>query len=100
MTPQQARLGALTRFSIAITVLNVLGHTILGFETSVVQTLVCAFTAYATELILELVGAWSESRKPLFLGGGWKQAVIFLMPAHITGMAISMLLYPGDRLFP
>jgi enediyne biosynthesis protein E5 len=100
MTPQQARIGALTRFSIAITVLNVLGHTVFGFETSVVQTLLCVFTAYAIEIILEIVEAWSENRKPLFLGGGLKQFVIFLMPAHITGLAISMLLYPGDRLIP
>jgi hypothetical protein len=100
MTPQQARIGALTRFSIAITVLNLLGHLYLGFEVSVVQTLVCAATAYIIEIILETVGAWSENRKPLFVGGGFKQLVIFLMPAHITGLATSMLLYPGDRLLP
>jgi enediyne biosynthesis protein E5 len=81
-------------------VINVLGHTILGFENSVAQLLLCAFTAYVTEIILEAVGAWSANRKPVFLGGGFRKFIIFLMPAHITGLAISMLLYPGDRLIP
>ena len=52
------------------------------------------------EITLETVGAWSETRKPAFLGGGLRQFVIFLLPAHITGMATGMLLYPGDRLLP
>jgi enediyne biosynthesis protein E5 len=99
MTPEQARIGGLTRFAIGITIFNLLGHTILGFETSVVQVMVCAITAYLTEIILEAVGAWGEKRSPLF-AGGLKQLVIFLMPAHISGFAISMLLYPGDRLWP
>lgn len=30
-------------------------------------------------------------------GGAW---VDFLLPAHITGLALAMLLYPGDRLMP
>jgi hypothetical protein len=100
MSPEQARIGALARFAVAITVLNILGHTILGFEISVVQMLVCAATAYLLEIILESVGAWSESRKPAFAGGGLQRLVIFLLPAHITGLATSMLLYPGDRLWP
>jgi hypothetical protein len=100
MTPEQARVGALARFAIAITIFNLLGHTVLGFENSVVQTLVCMLTGYAVELILETLGAWDESRKPVFAGGGLKQLVIFLLPAHITSLATSMLLYSGDRLLP
>jgi hypothetical protein len=100
MTPEQARLGALARFAVAITVLNLLGHTILGFEISVVQMLVCAATGYAVEIVLETVAAWSESRKPVFASAGVKRLVIFLLPAHITSLATSMLLYPGDRLLP
>jgi len=100
MTPEQARLGALIRFSIAITVLNVLGHTVLGFEVSVAQTLVCAATGYLIEITLETVAAWSEKRKPLYAGGGFRNLVIFLLPAHITSLATSMLLYPGDRILP
>jgi hypothetical protein len=100
MTPEQARIGALVRFSIAITIVNLLGHTVLGFEVSVIQMLVCVATGYTLEIILETVGAWSENRKPLFAGGGVKQFVIFMLPAHITSMATSMLLYSADRLWP
>lgn len=100
MTPEQARIGALIRFAIGITSLNVLGHLVLGFEMSVLQAVVCLVTAYAVEIALEMVGAWSENREPRFLGGGLKKLVIFLLPAHISGMACSMLLYGGDRLLP
>ena len=54
------RLPALRRFAIAITVLNTLGHTILGFETSLAQVLVAVGTAYTAEIVLELVAAWSD----------------------------------------
>jgi enediyne biosynthesis protein E5 len=100
MTPEQARLGALLRFATAITLLTIFGHALLGFEGSILQLLVCAMASYCTELILEAVGAWSEDRRPAFLGGGFKQLVIFLLPAHITAFAIAMLIYPGDRLLP
>jgi Na+-translocating ferredoxin:NAD+ oxidoreductase RnfD subunit len=100
MTPEAARLGALKRFAIAITVLNTFGHTVLGFETSVLQALVSVLTAYAVELVLEAVGAWSQRRAPEFSGGGVGRITIFLLPAHITGLVISMLLYPQDRLLP
>lgn len=99
MTAEEARLGALKRFALAITVLNLLGHTVLGFEVSVLQTLVSAATGYAVEIILESAAAWSQRRKPAF-AGGIGSVLIFLLPAHISGLAISMLLYPGDRLLP
>ena len=99
MTPEQARIGGLARFAIGITVFNLLGHTILGFEPSGLQLVVTVATAYLAEIALEAIGAWSERRQPLF-AGGFKRFVIFLLPAHITGFATSMLVYGGDRLLP
>jgi enediyne biosynthesis protein E5 len=93
-----SRLPALRRFALAITVLNVLGHFALGFEQSWAQPLVAMATAYGVELILEGVGAWSERRSPQFRGG-WVALVDFLLPAHITALAVSMLLYANDRLW-
>ena len=93
------RLAALRRFAVAITLLNVLGHFVLGFEQSWAQPLVALATAYSVELILEGVGAWAERRSPQFLGG-WCALVDFLLPAHITALAVSMLLYANDRLWP
>jgi len=93
------RLPALRRFAAAITILNVLGHTVLGFEQSWAQPLVALATGYAVELVLEWVGAWAERRRPQFLGG-WRTLIDCLLPSHITALAVSMLLYANDRLWP
>lgn len=96
---QQDRLGGLRRFATAITILNVLGHTLLGFEQSYAQPLVGLAAAYGTEIALELVDAWSRGRKPRFMERG-ASMVDFLLSAHITGLAVSMLLYANQRLAP
>lgn len=93
------RLAALRRFATAITVLNVLGHTVLGFEQSLATPVVAVLVAYATEILLELVEAWRLGRSPRFLGG-FVKLVDFLLSAHITGLAVAMLLYANERLLP
>ena len=96
---QSTRLGGLRRFAVAITVLNILGHTVLGFEQSLAQPMVALLTAYGTEIGLELINAWSQRRRPQFAGGMVK-LIDFLLPAHITALAVAMLLYANDRLWP
>jgi enediyne biosynthesis protein E5 len=96
---QENRLGGLRRFAIAITILNLLGHTVLGFEQSWAQPLVSLVTAYSVELLLEWIDAKVNQRQLSFLGGRQK-FIDFLLPAHITGLAIAMLLYANDQLFP
>jgi len=93
------RLAALRRFATAITLLNVLGHTLLGFEQSLAQPVVSLLTAYSTELLLEWMGSRLTGRKPRFLGPG-TTFFDFLLSAHITGLAVAMLLYANDRLLP
>lgn len=93
------RLPALRRFAIAITLLNVLGHTVLGFEQSWAQPLVGVGTAYGLELLFEVIFA-RQDRRPLRFLGGWRALVDFLLSAHITGLAVSMLLYANERLMP
>jgi enediyne biosynthesis protein E5 len=93
------RLQALRRFAVAITVLNVLGHTILGFEQSWAQPLVSLATAYGMEILIETMNARAENRRPGYVGGIGR-LVDFLLPAHITGLAVAMLLYANDRLAP
>src|SRR4051812_33021000 len=100
-TPE-LRLAALRRFAAAITILNLLGHTVFGFEQSWAQPFVAVGAAYATELLLELIFAWGygrHGRRPRFLGGP-SALVNFLLPAHITGLAVAMLLYANDRMMP
>ena len=95
----QLRLGGLRRFAIAITVLNCLGHSFLGFEQSWAQPIVALVTTYSMELLLESIDAMGEHRQPKFLSD--PQALIdFLLPAHITGLAVAMLLYANDQLLP
>jgi Na+-translocating ferredoxin:NAD+ oxidoreductase RnfD subunit len=91
------RLAGLRRFAVAISLLNILGHTILGFEQSWAQPLVALVTAYSLEILLEWVDAWVNRRTPRF-AGSFGQLVDFLLSAHITGLAIAMLLYANERL--
>lgn len=100
MSGPNMRLAALRRFAITITVLNLLGRTVLGFENSWAQMFVALLAAYFTELILEVVDALANKKTPRFMGSGITNFVDFLLPAHISGMAVSMLLYCGDLLLP
>ena len=92
------RLGGLRRFAIAISILNILGHTVLGFEQSWAQPLVALATAYSLELTFELLNCWANDRKPAFTGG-LRNFVDFLLPAHISALAVGMLTYANDRLW-
>ncbi len=93
------RLGGLRRFAIAISVLNLLGHTVLGFEQAWITPLVALASAYSTELLLELLDARLAGRRLKFLGGPVR-CIDFFLSAHITGLAVGMLLYANDRLWP
>ncbi|MFL5540562.1 MAG: enediyne biosynthesis protein UnbU [Longimicrobiaceae bacterium] len=92
-----ARLGGLRRFAVAITVLNLLGHTVLGFEQSWLQPLVALAAAYLTEAALEGVDAAAARRPPRWRGGR-RATVDFFLSAHISGLAVAMLLYANQRL--
>ena len=97
---KDTRLAALRRFAIAITVLNVAGHTVLGFEQSWAQPVFSLLTTYSIELLLEYLQSKSDGRRPRFLQGGLVGFIDFMLPAHITGLAVAMLLYANDRIIP
>src|SRR6185503_4846185 len=99
MSGPNMRLAALRRFAITISILNLLGHTVLGFENSWAQMVVALGTSYLTELLLETIDA-SASGRPRRFEGGIVTFIDFLLPAHISGMAVSMLLYTGELLLP
>lgn len=61
--------------------------------------MVALLTAYLLELLLEAIDAWVFKRQARFRGG-FLPLMNFLLPAHITGMVISMLLYSNARLLP
>ncbi|OKJ48502.1 enediyne biosynthesis protein [Streptomyces sp. CB02009] len=87
---------ALRRFAISISVLNIFGYTVLGFEQPWTWPFIALATGYTLEILLELLGARVEGRAPRFLGGGAKGVMEFLLPAHITALAVNMLSYVND----
>jgi NQR2, RnfD, RnfE family len=97
--PKDPRISALRRFAISITVLTVLGLTVLGFEEAYVTPLVAVAAACVIELILETIEALAQQR-PVRYKGSLKQLTDFLLPAYITGLACAMLLYASSELWP
>ncbi|MEO3867448.1 enediyne biosynthesis protein [Nonomuraea sp. B12E4] len=89
---------ALRNFAISITVFNILGYTVLGFEQPYTWPFIALATGYTTEIVLEIIGARSEGRAPRFRGNGFRGLVQFLYPAHITSIALNMLIYVNDQI--
>jgi hypothetical protein len=89
---------ALRRFAISITVFNILGYTVLGFEQPWLWPLIALATGYTVETGLEWISARTEGRNPRYRGAGPRGLVEFLYPAHITSLAMNMLIYVNDQL--
>jgi len=92
----EKRLGGLSRFALAITILNVVGHLYLGFEHSWITPFVALAAAYATELVGETVDASINGRSARYAGSA-VDFIKFLLPAHISGLAVGMLLYAAEN---
>jgi hypothetical protein len=90
---------ALRRFAISISAFNIAGYIFLGFEQPWIWPFVALATGYTTELVLEWIGARVEKRAPRYQGNGFKGLSEFLFPAHITSLALNMLIYVNDRIF-
>lgn len=93
-----SRLKGLSRFASAITVLNILGHSFLGFEQSWITPFAALAAAYTTELIGEYATAREARRRPAFYGS-WRNLAMFLLSAHITGLAVGMLLFASEQVW-
>lgn len=98
--PKDPRYLALRNFAMSITVFNIFGYTILGWEQPWLWPILAVATAYVTELVFELFSAWADHRRPAFLDCGPRGAMEFLLPAHITGLACNMLLYANNQWWP
>jgi len=93
------RYFALWYFTLLLIVWNILGQMFLGFEQSHIQPLVGLGTGISLQFLLEWIDARAIDRKMRF-AGSWADLVNFLPPAIIPGLAVTMLLYPNDRLMP
>src|SRR5262249_21810955 len=91
---------ALRNFAISISIFNIFGYTILGFEQPWLWPILALATGYTTEVVMEITQAWFERRRPRFLVGSPRERMAFFLPAHITSQAVNMLLYANNRLWP
>lgn len=89
---------ALRNFAISISVFNIVGYAILGFEQPWLWPFIALATGYATEIGLEYIGSRVEGRRPRYTGNGLRGLVEFLYPAHITSLAMNMLIYVNDQI--
>lgn len=92
----EKRLGGLSRFALAVTLLNLFGHAFLGFEQSWLTPFVALAAAYGTELLGETVDARMNRRAPRY-AGSTAHLVKFLLPAHISGIVVGMLLFAAEN---
>src|SRR5580704_5350187 len=93
------RYFALWYFTTLLIAWNLLGHLFLGFEQSHIQPLVGVATGIILQFLLEWIDARASDRKLRF-AGSWADLINFLPPAIIPGLAVTMLLYPNEKLAP
>jgi enediyne biosynthesis protein E5 len=98
--PADPRYLALRNFAISISAFNVFGYTLLGFEQPWLWALLAVISAYTTEIVFELIHSWANQHRPRFLGNGPRGVYEFLLPAHITALAVNMLLYANNQFWP
>ena len=91
---------ALRNFAISMTIFNILGYTVLGFEQPWLWPFFALLTGYTTEALMDTIQAYFERRKPRYLDGSMKERMAFFFPSHITSLAVNILLYANDRFFP
>lgn len=94
------RYKALRNFAISMSIFNILGYTVLGFEQPWTWPLFALAVGYSTELAVELIAAWAHQRRPGYRGHGIWGLYTFLLPTHITALAANMLLYANTKFWP
>jgi len=98
--PKDPHYIALRNFALSISVFNIFGYTLLGFEQAWIFPISAVLIAYTTELTLETIQAWAQRRRPRYRGRGMRGVYEFLLPAHITALAVNMLIYTNDNIGP
>jgi hypothetical protein len=94
------RYKALRNFAVSISVFNIFGYTLLGFEQPWAWPIFAVLVGYAGDLLFEGLAAWANHRQPRFAGNGLRGLYEFLLPAHITAIAVNMLVYANNQFLP
>jgi hypothetical protein len=98
--PKNPHYLALRNFAMSISTFNIFGYTLLGFEQAWIFPIIAVLLAYTTEITLETIQAWAQRRAPRYRGRGMRGLYEFLLPAHITALAVNMLIYTNDNIGP
>ncbi|MGC5032698.1 enediyne biosynthesis protein [Micromonospora sp. DT229] len=91
---------ALRNFAISMTVFNILGYTVLGFEQPWAWPIFAVAVGYSAELLIEWISARANRRRAAYSGNGAWGLYTFLLPTHITALACNMLLYANEMFLP
>ncbi|WP_412543692.1 enediyne biosynthesis protein [Longispora sp. K20-0274] len=91
---------ALRNFAMSMSVFNILGYSVFGFEQPWTWPIFALLVGYSAELTFEMISAWAQKRRPGFMGNGGWGLYTFLLPTHITALAANMLLYANDLFWP
>jgi enediyne biosynthesis protein E5 len=98
--PKDVHYIALRNFAISISIFNTFGYTLLGFEQAWIFPIIAVLVAYTTELTLATIQGWAQRQTPRYRGRGMRGVYEFLLPAHITALAVNMLIYTNDNIGP
>lgn len=91
---------ALRNFAISMSIFNILGYTVLGFEQPWTWPIFALLVGYTFEIFAETLQAWAQGRRPGYSGHGMWGWYTFLLPTHITALAVNMLLYANSHFWP
>src|SRR6185437_2424139 len=91
---------ALRNFAMSITVFNIFGYTLLGFEQPWLWPILSVAVGSFTDQTLETITGLAYRRAPRYRGRGMRGLYEFLLPAHITSLAVNMLLYANNQFLP
>lgn len=94
------RYMALRNFALSMSIFNILGYTVLGFEQPWLWPILAVVVGYTAEIVIERVSATAYKRPPAYSGHGMWGMYTFLLPTHITALAANMLLYANDTFWP
>ncbi|GAA3004339.1 enediyne biosynthesis protein UnbU [Streptosporangium longisporum] len=95
------RRGRASRWAAAsLTLLTVLGHTVLGFEQPWSAPVAGALTGVVAALVLETVEARAWRRPVRYLGVPGARVLDLLLPSYVCGLLCAMLLYGGGSPMP
>ncbi|MGC5011131.1 enediyne biosynthesis protein UnbU [Streptosporangium sp. DT93] len=96
----RGRVRALRWAAASLTLLTVLGHTVLGFESPWSAPVAGVLTGTVAELVLEAVDAWAGRRPVRYLGVPRDRVADFLLPSYVCGLLCAMLLYGSGHATP